>query len=170
MGIEEIRRLKSEAGLPKSKVKKPIAKKSAKKLKQEAEEKKIEAQAKELNPGKGAELTRWFEDRRKEMTGRCRHCSSISCKQNDEYFKFSICHILPKRIFHSVATHPENWIELCFWGNSCHTNFDQNTLDLTQMNCWNEIVVKFQKIYPDIAPAERKYIPDLLLQYLKTDQ
>lgn len=169
MGIEEIRKLKEQAGLPKPKKAYQIPKKSKKKIKQEAEEKRVETQAKELNPGKGAELTRWFEDRRKEMTGRCRHCGNISCKQNDEYYKFSIAHILPKRIFHSVATHPLNWIELCFWENSCHTNFDNNTLDLIDLNCFDLIIERFVAMYPSIDPKERKYIPEALLQYLNID-
>jgi len=44
------------------------------------------------------------------------------------------------------------------------------TLDLVDMNCFDEIIEKFMAIYPDIAPSERKYIPDVLLQYLKDNQ
>lgn len=169
MGIAEIRRLKEQAGMPRIKKKQPIAKKSAKKITQEKEEKKATQQAKELNIGKGAELTRWFEDRRKEMTGRCIHCGGISCKDSDQYFKFSIAHILPKRLFKSVATHPLNWIELCFWNNSCHANYDNNILDITELNCFDTVIERFVAMYPSIDKKERKYIPDGLLQYIKVE-
>lgn len=120
--------------------------------------------------GGGSVLNRWFHARRLEMTGVCCHCGNATTAYSDQYFKFSICHILPKAYFPSVATHPLNWIELCFWGdNSCHTNMDNKTLDLTEMNCWDEIVEKFIAIYPSIAQKEKKRIPYSLLQYVKNE-
>lgn len=115
------------------------------------------------------DLDIWFVERRKEMTGFCKNCGGKSCKHDDKYFKFSIAHILPKAYFKSVATHPDNWLELCFFGSSCHTNYDTKMLDLMDMNCFDEIIIKFQKIYPAIDKKERKRIPELLLQYLNTD-
>lgn len=158
MGIENIRRIKEEASQPKEpKKRKPIPKVSKRKR----------AANNELGP----ELDQWFDDRRMEMTGRCSNCGKPSCRNDDKYFKFSIAHILPKAYFESVKTNPENWIELCFWGdNSCHTNMDNQILDLIDMACWDEIVVKFQKLYPNIAPKERKRIPNVLLQYINTDK
>jgi hypothetical protein len=119
--------------------------------------------------GGGAELKRWFADRRKEMTGGCANCGKPSCKRDDKYYKFSIAHILPKAYFKSVATHPSNWIELCFWGDSCHTNMDNKTLDLIDMACWDTIVTRFQEMYPMIDKKERKRIPDVLMQYVEID-
>jgi hypothetical protein len=116
-----------------------------------------------------AELNRWFAERREEMTGFCKHCNGVSCKDDDKYFKFSICHILPKAYFPSIATHESNSIELCFWGNSCHTQMDNKMLDLTEMACWGEIVIKFQLMYKSIAFNERRRIPTVLLEYLGTD-
>lgn len=167
MSIENIRRLKEEAGKPKPKAIYRIPSKSAKKLKQEAEAKIALGNIKDMEDVvKGStELDRWFEERRIEMTGTCKHCGGMSCKEDDKYFKFSIAHILPKRIFKSVATHPKNWVELCFWSPSCHTNFDQYTLDIIQLNCFDEVIEKFVAMYPAIDKKERKYIPDALLQY-----
>jgi ribosomal protein L37E len=119
---------------------------------------------KELNESNG-ELEDWFKERREEMTGICSNCGNPSSKKNDKFYKCSIAHILPKAYFPSVDTHPDNWIELCFWGdNSCHTNMDNQLLDMSEMNCWNEIIIKFQKIYPSIASIERRRIPSILLQ------
>ena len=120
--------------------------------------------------GNSAELNRWFNDRRLELTGYCHHCGKRSCKDDDKYFKFSICHILPKAYVKSVATNPFNFLELCFWGeNSCHSQLDNSMLDLIELNCFDEVVVKFQKMYPSIIPSERRRIPDVLLQYIGTD-
>lgn len=159
---DNIRRIKEQAKFPREKKKYTIPKKSAKRLKQEAEEKKGKKDP-------SAEKERWFQDRRREMIGICRNCGKPSYKKSNEYFRHSIAHILAKRksMFPSVATHPENWIELC---SDCHMNLDNCMIDLTDLACWDEVVVKFQKIYPSIAKEEKKRIPDILLQYINTDQ
>lgn len=120
-------------------------------------------------PKGSAELNRFFENVHRQMTGRCRHCNGKTQKDKPNY-KNSVAHILPKAYFPSVATHPENWVELCFYGESCHTNFDNKMLDLMDMNCFDEIVTKFVKIYPSIAENEKRRIPPILLEYLKTEQ
>jgi hypothetical protein len=117
-----------------------------------------------------AELERWFHERRLEMVGFCANCNAVSCKKSDQFFKCSIAHILPKAYFPSIATHEDNWIELCFWGDkSCHSNMDNKILDLSEMNCWDEIVEKFITFYPTIAKKERRRIPNILMQYINTD-
>jgi hypothetical protein len=138
----------------------PIAKESAKTAAKKAGEKKARGDQDTFKEA-------WFKARRKEMVGVCQHCGGKSCKDSDEYFRFSIAHLLPKNLFESVALHPSNWIELCHFGNSCHANMDNKILDLMDMNCFNDIIEKFLVIYPDIDKAERKYIPDILIQYLK---
>jgi hypothetical protein len=115
------------------------------------------------------ELWDWFKLRRKEMTGICSHCGNPSTKKDDDKFHFSIAHILPKSHFPSVANHPDNWVELCFWGNSCHTNMDNKTLDIIDMNCFDEIITKFSRMFNDIAPEEKRRIPAILLEYLKNE-
>ena len=186
MSIENIRRLKEQAKLPKPKKVYQIPKKSAKKIAMERLQTKVEIvkpkKAKWFDTDKvedvavkivttkgNAELGRWFIERRKELDGKCHHCGNPSCKNDDKYFKFSICHILPKSIFKSVATNQYNFIELCFWGNNCHENMDSKMLDLIEMNCWDEIVNKFVKIYPSIAKEERRRIPKILLEYIETE-
>jgi len=115
-----------------------------------------------------AELERWFKERQKEMTGRCMNCGGKT-EAFTKHYKCSIAHILPKAYFKSVATHSENWIELCFYGNSCHTNYDNKMLDLIDMNCFDTIIQKFTKIYPSIAQEEKRRIPPILIEYLKTE-
>jgi hypothetical protein len=158
---DNIRRIKALAALPKEKKVYKIPSKSKKKIAQEKEQK-----ATKKDPS--AEKERWFQERRAEMTGKCSNCQKPSCKKSDAYFRFSIAHILPKRksAFPSVATHESNWIELCA---DCHANLDNCMINLTDLSCWDEVVVKFQKIYPFIAQEEKKRIPPILRHYINTE-
>jgi ssDNA-binding Zn-finger/Zn-ribbon topoisomerase 1 len=182
MGLEQIRNLKEQAKLPKTVKKYIIPKKSSKKLLEEKNQKieivkpkkkgwfDAEKIYEDLPTAKYIiELADWFEDRHKEMTGICKHCGGKTQKGKENY-RNSIAHILPKAYFKSVATNPNNWIELCFYGNSCHSQMDNKMLDLTEMNCWDEIVTKFVKIYPSIAKEERRRIPKILLEYIETEK
>ena len=119
-------------------------------------------------PKGSAELQRWFEDRHKELKGFCSHCGGVTQKGKENY-KSSIHHFLPKSLFKSVATHPLNFLELCFYQNSCHTNLESHIIDLIELNCWDEVVTKFVKIYPSIAKEERRRIPKILLEYIETE-
>lgn len=163
MGLREIQEIKSRA-----KEQKPVKRYTIPKVSKKRQ--KLLDEQKEQRKGGGSELDRWFAERRKEMTGLCSHCGDPSCKNSDQYFKFSIAHILPKNLFKSVRTHPKNWVELCFWNKSHHTNFDNKTLDIMELNCFDEVIEKFVAMYPDIDPKERKYIPDILLQYIETEK
>ena len=126
----------------------------------------------EQNMSGDNKLDAWFIDRRKEMTGRCVFCKGKTEKDNDETYRRSIAHLLGKRkaAFPSVATHPDNWLELCFFGNSCHTNFDNGIISwelLKDSLEWSIIRQKFLKIYPFIKADEVKNIPDILLKELE---
>lgn len=159
MGIEEIRRLKENANLPKEKKRYTIPKVSKKTAARKLEEKK------NADPELSQEA--WFQEQRPQMPEKCENCGNPTCKNDDDWFRASICHILPKAYFPSVATHPLNRLFLCFWGaNSCHTNMDNKTLDMTEMNCWNAIVERFLEIYPSISKEERRRIPSILMQYV----
>jgi hypothetical protein len=128
---------------------------------------KIEAQ----NASGDSILDRWFEDRRKEMTGKCALCGGKTEKDNDETYRRSIHHLFDKRptMFPSVATHPDNFLEVCFWGNSCHSNIHNGTISwqlLHDSEEWGSILEKFIKIYPFIRQEERKNIPEIFLAYI----
>lgn len=153
---ENIRKLKAEALLPREK--KIYRLKSVSDKKRERD-----------SGAKEESMWPWFLERRPEMTGKCMNCGDKTEKRNEQYFHFCICHILPKKLFPSVAQHPLNWIELCHFGRSCHTNMDNYFIDITEMNCWDTIVERFIKLYPFIAKEERKNIPEALLQYVKNE-
>jgi hypothetical protein len=110
------------------------------------------------------ELNLWFAETRLKMTGICMHCGNPTCKYDDLYYKHCIAHILPKAYIKSVRVHPWNWIELCFWENNCHANYDNNILEVAKMNCYNIIIDRFTIIYPFVIHSERRRIPDVLIE------
>jgi hypothetical protein len=133
-----------------AKKKKPIAKIGKKKL----EEMKV-------NKGSDSELDLWFVAKRKEMVGRCLFCNQKTEKENDETYRRSIAHLLPKNknAFPSVATHDSNFIELCFHNNSCHTNFDNGKITwefIKDSHEWSVIKEKLLNILPMVSEPERK--------------
>jgi hypothetical protein len=134
----------------------------------EKKEKKAPTKAGKAKATEGImSLDEWFKEGDRLSTGKCRHCGGRTCKGDPLYFKHSQAHLLPKRLFPSVATNPLNRIELCFWNNNCHGNYDNGTLDMKDMNCFDEMIEKFIILYPLIDKKERRHIPDVLLQYAK---
>lgn len=154
------------AGRPRiEKVKKPLRRISDKRAAQIAEEKK-------MRDNGNTPMDVWFNQRRVELTGKCLFCGGRTEKNNDSTFKRSIAHLLAKKtgMFPSVSMHPDNFLELCFWGNSCHTNFDNGIITwefLKDSDEWGVIAEKFKKIYPCIAQPEIKNIPSVLLEIIK---
>lgn len=163
MGIDQIRKLKEEAGLPKQKKSYRIPKKSAKKLAQEKVEKK-------LRGGEDTELKKWFKARQKFMTGKCQECGARTEIQKYEYAIRSICHILAKRetMCPSVATHPLNYIELC---EDHHHKFDNsNWGEIEKWNCWPVVRERLVMVYPDLAKEELRHFPESVLKYIEENE
>jgi hypothetical protein len=163
MGIENIRKLKEEAGLPKQKKTYKIPKKSAKKIAQEKADKKA-------RKGEDTELQKWFKARQRFMTGKCAECGGRTEIQNFEYAIRSICHILAKRetVCPSVATHPLNFIELCEFH---HYKFDSsNWEEIEKWNCWSIVKERLVMIYPDIAQEEIRHFPESVLKHITENE
>jgi hypothetical protein len=132
-----------------AKKKKPIAKIGKKK----AAEMKI-------NSGDD-QMDLFFASQRKKMVGKCLFCGAKTMKDDDEKFHFSIAHLLPKNknAFPSVALNDENWIELCFWGEDCHGNFDRGMISwefIKDSKEWLLIKEKLMNVLPMVAENERK--------------
>jgi hypothetical protein len=139
--------------LPKTgpKKKKPLRKVG---LKKQAED----AEAKEARGGGDGEMDLFFKSLRKGMKNKCIFCGSATMKNDDEKFHFSLAHLLPKAIFKSVATNPDNIIELCFWNNSCHTQFDNGRITwefIKDSKEWDIIKEKLLNVLPVVTMEER---------------
>lgn len=132
--------------LPTKKTPKPLKKISDKKAKEL-----------KVNKGSDSEMDLWFERMRKKMVGVCQcGCGERSQKKDDTFYRHCICHIFPKRIFKSVATHDLNWVERTFWGGH-HSNMDNRSMDLwTKFADWDDIKEKFYHLSPLLTDEERK--------------
>jgi len=140
--------------LPKEAVPKP--KKQIKKV----SDKKAAEMKEQKAAGSDWAMDLFFQSQRKSMTGRCLFCNGDTMKKDDEKFHFSLAHLLPKAIFKSVATHPDNIIELCFYGESCHTNFDNGMITwefIKDSAEWLIIREKLLTVLPLVAEDERKH-------------
>lgn len=134
-----------------AKKKKPLKKVSDKRI---AENKAIK------EAGGDNEMDLFFKSLRPKMKGRCLFCNGRTNRDNEDTFHFCLAHLLPKAIFKSVSTHPDNIIELCFYGESCHTNFDngQITWDFIKDSAeWLFIKEKLLNVLPIVAMEERKH-------------
>ena len=179
MGIEELRRIREQRDLPKQKKAYRIPKKSAKKLKQEAEEKDLLKEAKELGKGTGISAQeQWFKDRMAESEPVCMECGFradwLKLPEYEKIWRACQAHILPKRKgqFPSVATHPLNHLVLfpSWGGHLCghHGEYDSSWYNATTMKIWPTAVERFKRFEASIAPAERKNIPEQLLNALNS--
>ena len=81
-------------------------------------------------------------------------------------FHGSIAHILPKKIFKSIKTHPKNYLILKMWGG-IHARYDLSWDSASKMKVWPVAVKRFIEMYDDIADSEKKYLPDVLLKELE---
>lgn len=145
--IEQRRNQKLFGKKPVQKNVAPIARQSDKKKKELSNNKDLDKM-----------LDQWFDDRREQMVGICQcGCGEKSQKNDDIYYRHCICHILPKAIFPSVATHPLNFVERAFFGG-CHTNMDNRGLDKwANMADWQDIQQKLLILDEYLTPQERAH-------------
>lgn len=152
--------------VPPAEKKKPkaIPKKSAKKLAREKEEK-------EALGGKMTDQQAWYDHIMKTENPVCwetgRDIDTRPPKKGSiNAWHASIAHILPKKQFKSVATHPLNYLILSWFGG-VHAKWDASWTSAKTMKVWNIAMDRVAQIYPDIADSEKKYLPDSILKELE---
>lgn len=145
--LEERRNMKLFGKKPDEKKPYSIPKQSEKK-KKEIEEAKA--------AGTDKEMDKFFNEQRPKMTGVCQcGCGEKSQKKDDTFFRHCICHIFPKSVFKSIATHPLNWVERKFWGGD-HTNFDEGGMDKWPLMAdWDDIKTKFRVLEKLLTEQEK---------------
>ena len=141
------------------KEKKPIPKKSAKRVEKEKQEREGKQEG-------DSELLKWYKRQIKWMDV----CEETGLKLETHILRdaiSSVCHILPKKKCPSVATHPLNRVFLI---PDLHYKFDFNMTwkEKGKMSCWPVIQERLIAIYPDLAPEERKYFPESVLRCMES--
>lgn len=107
------------------------------------------------------DLREWYEARRKEMTGVCSEegCSADTNKDN-EYYYWSVAHIVPKSLIKSAAINHQNFLELC---QSHHYIFDSSFEAASKLKCFMEAKRKFNLFKGLIPPEELRKVNQFLL-------
>jgi len=125
---------------------KPVSDKRAAKILEEKEKRGDEE----------TELQKWFNERRKELTGTCQcGCGNKSEKYSDKKFRASCCHIFPQRLFPSIELHPLNFVERA-WEGGCHSNMDNRSMGLwPNFEDWENIKARFFVLEPLLTEKER---------------
>lgn len=138
MGAEEIRRLKSVA-----------------------ENKKIEKEKRKLS-GLPTEQQRWYS---RILATEKRVCWETGDPISEDSMFASIAHIFPKSKFESVKTHPLNYLILNVWGGVHDRTHRWDTFQ--KMKVFPLALERMILIEPNIAPEERKNIPQFLLDEIE---
>ena len=150
--------------LPKEAVKKekkPIAKKSAKKIANEKKER-------ELLNGDSTELQKWYANIMRKEEGRCWETRERIDKNDTLGWHGSIAHILPKSDFPSVETHPMNYMILKMWGGA-HGQYDSSWENASKMKVWGHACKVFNILYPLLSQEEKRKLPDIIIQEIKPE-
>ena len=165
MGLSEIKALKEAASMPKEKKRYVIPKISKKK--------------KEANNGErfvvDVELELFYNNARAEMLNDCDcGCGNKTNKHNDRLFRWSICHIFPKRpnMFPSIAKHHLNWVELASYGD-CHNKFDaSNGYEWAKAKpyLWRKIIERSKVLYAAMNEREKNKVPDIILKEILNER
>lgn len=146
--LEERRRF-IEAGRPLKEKKKYVIPKVSEKRQKKLDEQKL------VNTDKPIDA--FFERNRKRMVGVCQcGCARKTSKHEDDFYRSSIAHIFPKRIFKSIACNDYNWVERNFW-DGCHGNMDNRSMNKwVNYADWDDIKEKFFTLEPLLTDEERK--------------
>lgn len=135
-----------------------IPAKSAKKI-------AAEKQAAEVRGDAKTELQLWYDRIMSTEEPVCWETGESIDKTDRLGWHGSIAHILPKKTFPSVATHPLNYVILKMWGGT-HDRYDGSWSKAQKMKVWPRVVERFLQFQHEIADSERKYIPDCLLKHI----
>ena len=153
----EQRRQFIEQGRPlKTKERKPIAKKSAKRIEKEKEQKAAGGEV-----GKLA-LDKWFFDiEEKYFSTGYGVCMETGEAIPRRYARAATAHLLPKKLFKSVATHELNYLILSA-ANGSHDR-THTISKFVQMKIWPEAARRIKILIPLLPIDELRHISNQML-------
>lgn len=145
----------------KKKPPKPLRKVS---LKKQAEDKI----AKEALGGGDTELQEWYAIIMGREEGKCWETGERIDKNDTMGWHGSIAHILDKKNYPSVATHPLNYMILKMWGGT-HGQYDSSWKNAARMKVWPYAVKIMNILYPCLTKEEKAKLPEIITQEIKPE-
>lgn len=141
--------------LPKEAVPKPkkrLRNKSLKTQAQEAEQKKANS-----IEGKEESLNQWFERiAQKHLVNGYAICQECGSLIPAEYMRHATAHLLPKKLFKSIATNELNYLIL---GAGCGCHEKSHRIDkFVQMKVWPEAARRINALLPLVTHDELRFI------------
>lgn len=134
----------------------PIAKESAKMIEKKKQEKKAGGNITKQ------ELDKWFNDiEEKHFAGGFGICMETGDKIPRVYARASTAHLLPKKIFKSVATHELNYLILSAHNGSHDKTHRVDTF--IKMKIWPEAAIRIKLMLPVLPIDELRQISNQLL-------
>ncbi len=110
------------------------------------------------------ELFNWFEEKMKTSEPRCENCGQKINKANIRVWRGSQHHILEKSLFPSISAHPLNHGVLGMY--CCHGQWHTSWENAQKMPFFKIALERFMAFEKDIAPEERRKIPQCFLDYI----
>lgn len=102
-------------------------------------------------------LNVFFANEILQMPFNCENCSLPLYAYTSFEKRCTIAHILEKKKFKSISTHPQNKLFLCAKGG-CHAKFDNSTAkERSQMKVYNLAIERYNKIKSLLTPSEMVY-------------
>ena len=112
---------------------------------------------------KNKTLKSWFDEQIKQCPDKCENCGQKIIIPPDITKRASVAHILPKKLFKSVATHDMNRVFLCL---ICHANFDNKGNDYAATMQVSKIAKQRFSLFKDcISEDEKKHLPEYLKRH-----
>ncbi len=134
----------------------PIAKESTKMKEKKKQERKAGGNSSKL------ELDKWFFDiQKKEFGAHFTYCMECGERVYREYARHATAHLLPKKIFKSVATHELNYLILGA-GCGCHEKTHTVSKFIT-MKIFPEAARRIKEMMPLLPVDELRQISNQLL-------
>jgi hypothetical protein len=112
-----------------------------------------------LTPYQKKLLKKFYMEQAEQVPEFCENkCGKKLFAQDTWRIKALICHIVPKRHFHSVMVHPANrW----FGCHDCHHDYDDKGWShAVTMPVWQVCAERFQEFMHFIKESELQYLPD----------
>lgn len=131
-----------------------------------------EKRKKKIDGGAMVGLNEWFAGiEQKHFKHGFSHCMECGAVVPLAFARAATAHLLPKKLFKSVATHPLNYLILGA-GCGCHQKTDRVD-KFRKMKVWPEAARRIKEMIPLLPFDELKYLSSQLLKALdetKTDK